>query len=227
MRGYFFVAVLVAGLVAAGSAWAEDDVDFDKEMQNIELQKKQMDLQQRHVEMDFQQEMRKLELEQKRNELDRQRKMMGIMPPCGSHIGPRMQGGMPPGPGCQGMCGPRASGEIPPMEPCCPSMKGQGESRGGCSGCPKIKDPDARGKGSDIRRDGDKFHHGPPRCCRAGMVLMLLGMCVIHVLLAVWVSRDIRQRNSGSGVWVAIALLAGLMGALVYAVVRIGDNKAA
>jgi len=223
MRGYIFGAVLAAGLVASGSVWAEDDVDFEKEMQNIELQKKQMDLQQRQAEMEFQQELRNLELEQKRTELDRQRKMMEMMPPGGPQMKQRIQCGMS-GLGCPGMRAPGSPCEMPPAGPGCPSMKGPGD---GCGGCPNMKGSEGPDKRLDIRRDGDKFHHGPPRCCRLGMAVMLLGMCVIHILLAVWVSKDIRQRNSGSGIWVVIALLAGLMGALVYAVVRIGDSKTA
>jgi hypothetical protein len=31
--------------------------------------------------------------------------------------------------------------------------------------------------------------------------------------------------NRGSGIWIVIVLLAGLLGALVYAVVRIGDGR--
>lgn len=59
--------------------------------------------------------------------------------------------------------------------------------------------------------------HGP------GPVL-LLGFIVVHILCAVWVYQDIRQRACGSGIWIVIALLAGLLGTLVYAVVRIGDT---
>ena len=54
-----------------------------------------------------------------------------------------------------------------------------------------------------------------------------MGILTIHVLLAVWIAKDIRKRNTGSGIWVVIALLSGLMGGLVYAVVRIGDSKQA
>ena len=61
---------------------------------------------------------------------------------------------------------------------------------------------------------------------REGVLGLLLGICVIvRILLAVWVYTDIRQLNRGSGIWIVIVLLAGLLGALVYAVVRIGDNK--
>ncbi|UCG58674.1 MAG: hypothetical protein JSU70_04005 [Phycisphaerales bacterium] len=54
---------------------------------------------------------------------------------------------------------------------------------------------------------------------------LLLLMLVVHILVAVWVYQDIRQRNCGSGIWIAIALLTGLLGTLVYAVVRVGDSN--
>jgi len=55
--------------------------------------------------------------------------------------------------------------------------------------------------------------------------LLLLVIVVVHILAAVWVYHDIRQRGCGSGLWVAISLLAGLLGTLVYAVVRLGDGE--
>jgi hypothetical protein len=54
---------------------------------------------------------------------------------------------------------------------------------------------------------------------------LLLLIAVIHILVAIWVYTDIRQRNRGSGIWIVIALLAGLLGALVYAIVRLGDDR--
>ena len=54
---------------------------------------------------------------------------------------------------------------------------------------------------------------------------LLLLLAVVHILVAIWVHMDIRQLNRGSGIWVVIALLAGLLGALVYAVVRLGDGR--
>ena len=54
--------------------------------------------------------------------------------------------------------------------------------------------------------------------------LLLLGL-VVHILCAVWVYLDIRQRNSGSGIWIVIALLAGLLGTLVYAIIRLGESR--
>ena len=36
---------------------------------------------------------------------------------------------------------------------------------------------------------------------------------------------DIRKRNAGSGLWIVLTLFAGLFGAIVYALVRLGDMK--
>ncbi len=68
---------------------------------------------------------------------------------------------------------------------------------------------------------GRREHHGKKE---AGPLLLLL--LVIHILVAVWVYTDIRKLNSGSGIWIVIALLTGLLGTLVYAVVRMGDARA-
>lgn len=55
--------------------------------------------------------------------------------------------------------------------------------------------------------------------------LLFLICAIVHILVAIWVYMDIRQFNRGSGIWIIIALLAGLLGALVYAVVRLGDGR--
>jgi len=54
---------------------------------------------------------------------------------------------------------------------------------------------------------------------------ILLVVLVVHILTAVWVYQDIRHRGSGSAIWIVIALLAGLLGTLVYAVIRLGDAE--
>lgn len=69
-------------------------------------------------------------------------------------------------------------------------------------------------------RGARPYHHHKGLLC-----LMLLGCAVVHVLVAVWVFQDIRARGAGSGLWIVIALLSGLVGALVYAVVRLGEMK--
>jgi hypothetical protein len=60
---------------------------------------------------------------------------------------------------------------------------------------------------------------------KGALGFLLLICAVVHILVAVWVYMDIRQLNRGSGIWIVIALLTGLLGALVYAVVRIGDGR--
>jgi hypothetical protein len=64
-----------------------------------------------------------------------------------------------------------------------------------------------------------------PACLSHGCKALLAICLVVHILVAVWVYQDIRRRNSGSGIWIVVALLTGLLGALVYAVVRIGDIR--
>ena len=61
--------------------------------------------------------------------------------------------------------------------------------------------------------------------CKGALGLLLIICAVVHILVAIWVYMDIRQLNRGSGIWIIIALLAGLLGALVYAVVRLGDGR--
>jgi len=56
---------------------------------------------------------------------------------------------------------------------------------------------------------------------------LLLVILVVNILVAVWVYMDIRQLGRGSGLWIVIALLTGLLGTLVYAVVRLGDGRQA
>lgn len=101
--------------------------------------------------------------------------------------------------------------------------------------------PGPGGPGAIARRGPVAGRGGPggkfanPRASRpAGMkkgVLCLLSLgigtvlFVVHVLLAVWVANDLRKRGQGSGIWIALALLAGFLGAITYALVRAGDAK--
>ena len=66
-----------------------------------------------------------------------------------------------------------------------------------------------------MRRETDKPKPHP----------LLLVIVVVHILAAVWVYQDIRSRNKGSGLWIVITLLTGLLGVLVYAIVRLGDRE--
>lgn len=55
----------------------------------------------------------------------------------------------------------------------------------------------------------------------------LLAIAACHILLAVWVFLDIRKRGEGHGIFIALALLAGFCGAVLYALVRLADTKRA
>jgi hypothetical protein len=63
-----------------------------------------------------------------------------------------------------------------------------------------------------------------PYACRI-LTGVALWLAVIHVLLASWVFTDIRKRSEGHGIFVVLALLAGIPGTILYALVRIGDAK--
>ena len=56
-------------------------------------------------------------------------------------------------------------------------------------------------------------------------LLFLIGI-VCNILLAIWIFTDIRKRGEGSGIFVALALVAGIPAAIIYALTRIGDKKA-
>jgi hypothetical protein len=49
---------------------------------------------------------------------------------------------------------------------------------------------------------------------------------IANILMAVWVYTDNRRRETGYGMWIAITVLVGFFGALVYAVIRLADTAA-
>ena len=57
-----------------------------------------------------------------------------------------------------------------------------------------------------------------------GFTAILVGF-IFNILVAVWIFTDIRKRGEGSGLFIALALLAGIPAAIIYAIVRIGDKK--
>ncbi len=75
-----------------------------------------------------------------------------------------------------------------------------------------------------MRRPKERPGHMKDRDKDGAHPLLLL-VLVVHILCAVWVYQDIRRRAGGSGIWIVIALLTGLLGTLVYAVVRIGERE--
>jgi hypothetical protein len=80
-----------------------------------------------------------------------------------------------------------------------------------------------------LKRERRAPHHPAQfKHCGKGKMLPIAIVCfVVHILLTVWVYKDIRQRNSGSGIWIVIVLLTGLFGVLPYAIVRLGDTRQA
>jgi hypothetical protein len=65
----------------------------------------------------------------------------------------------------------------------------------------------------------------PVRCCPWLLVSLLALAATVNILLAVWIFTDIRKRGDGHGIFVALALVAGIPTAIIYALVRIGDKK--
>ena len=55
-------------------------------------------------------------------------------------------------------------------------------------------------------------------------LLFLIGI-ICNILLTIWIFTDIRKRGEGSGIFIAMALVAGIPAALIYALTRIGDKK--
>jgi hypothetical protein len=61
----------------------------------------------------------------------------------------------------------------------------------------------------------------------AGLIrLCCLVAFVFNILIAIWIFTDIRKRGEGSGLFIVLALLAGVPAAIIYALVRIGDKRA-
>jgi hypothetical protein len=75
------------------------------------------------------------------------------------------------------------------------------------------------------QRAGKKHKEGWKHKRKDDAAPLLIIIAIVHILTAVWVYQDIRKRSAGSGIWIVIALLTGLLGTLVYAVVRLGDTK--
>jgi hypothetical protein len=55
--------------------------------------------------------------------------------------------------------------------------------------------------------------------------LVMFCCLIFNILIAIWIFGDIRKRGAGSGIFIVLALIAGIPTAIIYALVRIGDNK--
>jgi putative membrane protein len=54
----------------------------------------------------------------------------------------------------------------------------------------------------------------------AGIILIPIIWFVVAILLAIWVYRDAESRGMGGALWLIIVLIAGIIGLIVYLVVR-------
>ena len=55
--------------------------------------------------------------------------------------------------------------------------------------------------------------------------LCFLVALIFNILIAIWIFTDVRKRGEGSGIFIVLALLAGVPTAIIYAIVRLGDRK--
>ena len=82
-----------------------------------------------------------------------------------------------------------------------------------------------RGLELEARRvaiDRQRRGHGGDGGCAGGLLLVLLAL---HILLTIWVCKDMREQKIGRRLWVPIVLLGGFCGAGLYALVRIADTR--
>jgi len=160
-------------------------------------------------------------LEQRINDLaDRQEQLMRPLGAALDNGGP--MGGQPGGPGqLQGPMGRRGGG----------AAQFQGPMGRGGAGAAQFQGPTpGPGAGNVVPMTpaGGPNELMEVRVHRLGDLARFLALvCMVcNVLLAIWIFTDIRKRGEGSGIFVALALVAGVPAAIVYALVRIGDKAA-
>jgi len=74
------------------------------------------------------------------------------------------------------------------------------------------------------RAEIDRAHgHHPDHHKHHGLLLLLI--IITNILLTVWVFKDMNEKKIGRALWVPIVLLAGVFGAILYAIVRIADTR--
>ncbi|MBI5770261.1 MAG: hypothetical protein HZA93_20965 [Verrucomicrobia bacterium] len=56
-----------------------------------------------------------------------------------------------------------------------------------------------------------------------GLGVLIFALC--NILMAIWIFTDIRKRGEGPAIFVAMALIAGIPAAMIYALTRIADKK--
>ena len=86
----------------------------------------------------------------------------------------------------------------------------------------KLAEMELEERRAEIDRMRDDGQNDGPQ---EGGVLVLL-VLVTNILLTVWVCKDMREQNIARALWVPIVLLAGVFGAILYAIVRNADTRA-
>ncbi|NQU11555.1 hypothetical protein HQ590_12240 [bacterium] len=71
---------------------------------------------------------------------------------------------------------------------------------------------------------GDRAKRAFWKLLGLGRLVMLI-LIIVHISLAVWVFGDIKKRGEGHGIFIVLALLAGIPAGILYALIRIGDRK--
>ena len=66
--------------------------------------------------------------------------------------------------------------------------------------------------------------HGGHKPGGRGLVVLLV--IALHILLTVWVRKDMCERGIGRKLWVPIVLIGGLLAAILYAIVRLDARPA-
>jgi len=76
------------------------------------------------------------------------------------------------------------------------------------------------------RLEIDRMRGHKPGHHDGGHGLFLLLIVISHILLTVWVFKDMNEKKIGRALWVPIVLLTGVFGAILYAIVRVADTRA-
>ena len=52
------------------------------------------------------------------------------------------------------------------------------------------------------------------------LIVIILVSCILQIVIAVWIYNDAKKRNMEATMWLAVALLAGCIGCIIYLIVR-------
>jgi hypothetical protein len=113
------------------------------------------------------------------------------------------------------MAGPGRENFRPPMDG--PGRPGMGQPMPPMGGPPAMGVPEPGAPPIHPAQGGKALHD------LVGLIFLVA--LVFNILAAIWIYTDIRKRGEGPAIFIAMALVAGVPAALIYAVVRIGDKK--